>query len=163
MEKRAQSHLRRAASLAFVLALPLAAHAADATLSITGLVSHPLQLSMADLRALPQVHVIPQMQNANGVVTLDCTGAALLDILDRASPSFGAAKNAKLAHTLLFTANDGYAVALSFGEIDADYGGAAPVIATDCAGKPLAAPRLVVPSDVHAGRAIHGVVTIEIK
>jgi hypothetical protein len=49
------------------------------------------------------------------------------------------------------------------GEIDPDYGHAAPVIATDCGGKALEAPRLVVPGDGHAGRAVRGVVTIEVK
>ena len=68
-----------------------------------------------------------------------------------------------VAHTLLITADDGYAVALSLGEIDPDYGHAAPVIATDCGGKALDAPRLVVPGDAHAGRAVRGVVTIEVK
>ena len=42
-------------------------------------------------------------------------------------------------------------------------GGALPVIATDCGGKPLEAPRLVVPGDNHAGRAVRGVVTIDVR
>jgi hypothetical protein len=143
--------------------IPLGAEAAEPSLSVTGLVSNPLHLSFADLRALPAAHVTATQASGRGPVVLDCTGAAISTLLARASPSFGSQRNASLAHSLLVTGDDGYAVALSFGEIDPDYGHGMPLIATDCGGKALQAPRLVMPGDAHAGRAVRGVVTIEVK
>jgi hypothetical protein len=137
--------------------------AAEPSLSVTGLVSNPLHLSLTDLRAFPATHVSATQASGRGPVALDCTGMAVSILLARASPSFGSQRNASLAHTLLVTGDDGYAVALSFGEIDPDYGHGVPILATDCGGKALEAPRLVVPGDAHAGRAVRGVVTIEVK
>ncbi|HWY61496.1 MAG TPA: molybdopterin-dependent oxidoreductase [Rhizomicrobium sp.] len=141
----------------------LHAFAADAPLSITGNVAHPLHLSLADLRGLPSTHIAVTQASGRGPVALDCTGVPLSALLERASLSLGTKNNAKLGHALLISADDGYTVALSLGEIDPDYGHVAPLIATDCAGKALAAPRLIVPGDIHAGRAVNGVVTIEVK
>jgi hypothetical protein len=141
----------------------LGVSAAEPSLSISGLVAKPLHLSLADLRALPSTHVSASQMSGRGPVALDCSGVALSALLGRASPSFGSQRNASLAHTLLITGDDGYAIALSFGEFDPDYGHALPVIATDCGGKPLEAPRLVVPGDNHAGRAVRGVVTIDVR
>ena len=142
---------------------PPAAWAAEPVLSVTGLVSKPLHLTLAELRALPATHISATQLSGRGPVALDCTGVALSVLLARASPSIGSQRNAGLAHTLLATSDDGYAVALSFGELDPDYGHAQAVLATDCGGKPLEAPRLIVPGDGHAGRAVRGVVTIEVK
>jgi DMSO/TMAO reductase YedYZ molybdopterin-dependent catalytic subunit len=150
------------AAIAFFLAIPVAG-AAEPSLSITGLVTRPLRLSLADLRSLPTTHVSANQVSGRGPVILDCTGVALSTLLQRSSPSLGTQRNANLAHALLITGDDGYVVALSLGEIDPDYGHAAAVIATDCGGKALEAPRLVVPGDVHAGRAVRGVVTIDVR
>jgi hypothetical protein len=132
-------------------------------LALTGLVAHPLHLSFADLKAMPSTHVSATQMSGLGPVPLDCTGVSLTALLKQAAPNFGDKRNANLAHTLLFTGDDGYAVSLSLGEIDADYGKAAPLIATACGGKELDNQRLVVPSDGHAGRAIQGLVSIEVK
>jgi len=139
------------------------ADGAEAGLAVTGLVAHPLQLSLAELRAMAQSHVVVTQASGHGPVALDCTGPGISALLERAAPDFGPGPNAALAHTLLITAGDGYAVALSFGEFDPDYGKAAPILATDCGGKPLAAPRLIVPGDRHAGRAVAKVVSMEIR
>jgi len=141
----------------------LGASAAEPSLSMTGLVSKPLHLSLADLRAFPATHVNATQLSGRGPVALDCTGVALPALLERASPTFGPQRNAGLAHTVLVTGDDGYAVTQSLGEFDPDYGRAQALVATDCGGKPLEAPRLVVPGDNHAGRAVRGVVTIEVK
>ena len=145
------------------LAVPLVAGAAEAPLLVTGLVSHPLSLTLADLKALPATHVSVSQASARGAVRLDCTGVPVSALLDKAVLNLGTANNASLGHSLLVTADDGYTVALSLGEIDPGYGNSGALIATDCAGKPLDAPRLVVPSDKHAGRAMKGVVSIAVK
>jgi hypothetical protein len=141
----------------------LPAATAEQPLAVKGLVSQTLFLDLAELRKFPATHIAITQASSRGPVALDCTGASLSAILQRAKLSFGTQRNANLAHTLLISADDGYAVALSMGEIDPDYGHVAPLIATDCGGKPLDAPRLVVPGDVHAGRAVSGLVSIEVK
>jgi DMSO/TMAO reductase YedYZ molybdopterin-dependent catalytic subunit len=139
------------------------AFAADTGISVTGLVSHPLHLTLADLKGFPATKVSATQVSGRGPVALDCSGAALSAVLAKAVLNVGTANNAKLAHSVLFTADDGYAVALSLGEIDPDYGNEAPIIATDCGGKPLDAPRLIVPNDKHGGRAVKGLVSMEVK
>ena len=141
----------------------LAAAPGGDPLAVTGLVAHQLHLTLADLKAMPPIHVTANQMSGRGPVPLDCSGVPLAALLKQAAPSFGDARNVSLAHSLLFTGDDGYAVSLSFGEIDADYGKAAPIIATACGGKDLDNQRLVVPSDGHAGRAIQGLVSIEVK
>jgi hypothetical protein len=151
------------AAVAMLTLVPFGTEAAESSLSVTGLVAQPLHLSLAELRKFPPTHIAVTQISGRGPVALDCSGVPLSALLKRAAVSFGPKNNASLAHTLLVSADDGYAVALSFGEVDPDYGHAAPLIATDCSGKPLEAPRLIVPSDLHAGRAINGVVAIEVK
>lgn len=152
----------------FVIAIlglfgPVSAHAAGAPVAVTGLVSTPLQLTMAELGAFPATHVTATQVSGRGPVPLDCTGAALSAIIAKAGLKVGTANNAKLGHSVLVTADDGYAVSVSLGEIDPDYGNESVIIATACNGKPMDGPRLVVPSDKHAGRAVQGVVSIEVK
>lgn len=153
-----------AVSLAMTACLaPSHADGAAAGLTVSGLVARPMQLSLAQLRAMPQIHVAITQASGHGPVVLDCTGPGIFILLQHASPSFGPGRNAALAHTLLFTADDGYAVALSLGEVDPNYQKSAPIMATDCAAQPLVAPRLIVPGDGHAGRAVAGVVSMEIR
>jgi hypothetical protein len=149
--------------LSALCVVSLHALAAEPSLSVIGMVSHPQLLSLDDLRRLPAKHIAVSQASGRGPVALDCTGIPIAILLKKAEPSFGSQKNGNLAHTLLITADDGYSVALSFGEIDPDYGHVEPIVATDCSGKPLASPRLVVPGDVHAGRAVNGIVTVEVK
>ena len=154
------------AAIAFFISAAIsvaAAQAADPSLSVSGLVVRPLHLTLADLKSFPVIHVSATQASGKGPVVLDCSGAALTALLDKATLNVGKANNANLAHSVLITADDGYAVALSLGEIDPDYGNAGPIIATDCSGKPLDAPRLVMPNDKHGGRAVKGVVSIAVK
>lgn len=118
---------------------------------------------MADLGEFPATHITATQVSGRGPVPLDCTGAALSAIIAKAGLNVGKGNNAKLAHSVVITADDGYGAALSLGEIDADYGNQNVIVATQCNGKMLDAPRLVVPGDRHAGRAVNGVVSIEVK
>jgi len=153
--------MRRTMLFLLAMAAPQMALAAD--LSVKGLVAKPLSLSLAALRAYPAVHVAVTQATGRGASTLDCTGAAVSTVMADAQPQYGAAKNARLAHTLLFTADDGYQVALSMAETDNWPGHAAPILATACNGRDLDAPRLIVPTDASAGRAVNGLVSIEVK
>jgi hypothetical protein len=148
----------------FAAALLLTAAAADAAdLAVRGAVGKPQSFSLAALSAFPATHVTVTQASGRGPVMLDCTGALVSAVLEKAEPQYGAAKNARLAHTLLFTADDGYQVALSVAETAAGPGHAAPILAIACGGKALTAPRLIVPGDAEAGRAENGVVSMEVK
>jgi hypothetical protein len=150
--------------IAFFLAIsPAAMAATDPPIAVSGLVATPLHLTMADLGNFPATHVSATQVSGHGPVPLDCTGASLGAIVAKAALNVGSKNNASLGHTLLVTGDDGYAVALSLGEIDPNYGNAPAIIATSCNGKPEDNPRLVVPNDKHGGRAVQGVVSIEVK
>jgi len=147
---------------ALLLLAPATAWAAE-PLSISGLVAKPARLTMAELRKLPARRVAVKQTSKHGAVPLNCSGPALTAVLDRVKLSLPPGKNVALRHTLLFTASDGYAVVLSLGEIDPDYGNAAPVLATECDGKPLDAPRLVMPGDKSASRSVYGLTRIQVR
>ena len=75
-------------------------------------------------------------------------------------------KNAKLQHAILVTGHDGYAVALSVGEIDPDFEGKQVILAVSRDGRSLESSggiRLVVPGDHHGGRAVRDVVAIQVE
>lgn len=151
------------AAVLFAMLFPASAHAADAAITVNGLVATPLHLSMADLGVFPTVHVSATQISGRGPVPLDCSGAALGAIIAKAGLNVGKGNNAKLAHSVVITADDGYAALVSLGEIDPDYGNQNAILATQCNGKPMDAPRLVVPGDRHGGRAVSGVVSLEVK
>jgi DMSO/TMAO reductase YedYZ molybdopterin-dependent catalytic subunit len=132
-------------------------------LTISGLVAQPVSLTLDDLRKLKQTSIEAMQMGGRGPVPLNCSGPALATVMAAATLALPEAKNANLRHTLLVTADDGYAVALSLGEIAENYGDAAPLLATACNGRPLKAPRLVLPRDKSAGRAVNGVVRIEVR
>jgi hypothetical protein len=155
--------MRGLALIAGLSLIPLAAVAAEPGISLTGLVNNNLHLTLADLKAFPATHVSATQASGRGPVKLDCTGASVNALLDKAGLKLGKANNAKLAHSVLITADDGYAVAVSLGEIDPDYGNEQAIIATACGGTELDAPRLVMPADKHGGRAVKGVVSMDVK
>jgi DMSO/TMAO reductase YedYZ molybdopterin-dependent catalytic subunit len=142
----------------------LAGTPADAAnLKLGGLVARPLSLSLNALRGYPLTHVAVTQASGHGARPLDCRGVAVATLLEDAKPRYGAAKNARLAHTLLFTAGDGYQAALAVAETDAWPGHAPPILAIACNGRNLDAPRLIVPGDAEAGRAVNNVVSVEVR
>ncbi|HEY5336913.1 MAG TPA: hypothetical protein VIJ85_01815 [Rhizomicrobium sp.] len=116
-----------------------------------------------DLRKLPPTTVSLSQLTDHGDVSSSFTGPLLWTILDSAGWVNGAEKNAYIRHTILVTGKDGYAAALSEGEIDPKLEGKQVILAYAQDGKPLDAPRLVVPGDVHAARGVHDVVSIEVR
>lgn len=102
----------------------------------------------------------------HGVITGTWTGVLLWTLLQRAEVlTVAKTKNAVLLHTLIVRGSDGYAVALSFGEIDPNIGASAAIIAYAHDGHPFPAGqglRLIVPSDKFAARAVRDVVDIEV-
>ena len=93
------------------------------------------------------------------------TGALLWSVIERAGLVDDAGKNARLKHTLVVIGRDGYAVALALGELDPHFDGKSVIVAYD-GGEPPAsstALRLVVPGDVHGGRSVRDVATIDVR
>jgi DMSO/TMAO reductase YedYZ molybdopterin-dependent catalytic subunit len=76
--------------------------AADYTLKVGGLVDHPLQLTFADLQAMPPLRVVKDFQCVTGwrVPQVPWTGVRLSDLLDRAGVHAD-------GHALTFTSFDG--------------------------------------------------------
>jgi hypothetical protein len=89
----------------------------------------------------------------------------LWDLLAQAGTVDGAGTNSRLRHTLLVTSRDGYSVAIALGELDPAYGNKKVLLAykgTDNVPS-FAHLRLLVPGDVHAGRAVRDIASIEVR
>ena len=93
------------------------------------------------------------------------TGVPLWALLEKAEPIDEPGKNANLRRTLLITGRDGYTVALAVGEIDPHYEGKQVIVAYSGGDPPASMTflRLVVPGDVHGGRSVRDIATIELR
>jgi DMSO/TMAO reductase YedYZ molybdopterin-dependent catalytic subunit len=157
--------LGAALSLCVCLASPV--FAADLpSLAITGQVQHPETLTLPDLEKRAATTVQVTFRTAGGPEEGSFTGAPLWPLLGEGGPVNAPGKNTRLRHTILVTGRDGYAVALSFGELDPDFEGKSVILAYAKDGKPLAPAdgiRLIVPGDHHGGRDVRDVVMIEVR
>lgn len=152
--------------LAFAVALALATPACADGITIAGQVQRSETLTIADLQKLPPVSISASYLTDRGPESAIYTGALLWSVLSQAGPIDAPGKNAKLRHTFLVTASDGYAVSLSEGELDPNYEGKSVILAYEKDGKPFDAEagiRLVVPGDKHGGRAVRDVVRIDVQ
>jgi hypothetical protein len=150
-----------AAALA-ICALPVSAQEPP-TVTVSGAVQHPITLTIADLKAMPGLDVTVSQQTDRGPAQGKFHGVLLWSVIDKAGLLNGTQKNAYLRHTLLVSGSDGYAAALSEGEIDPKLEGKQVLLAYEKDGALLGAPRLVVPGDAHAARGVHDVVSVEVK
>jgi hypothetical protein len=124
-----------------------------------------LVLDQTLLQSLPAVTIDVTFETAQGSKSGRYTGVLLWTLLEKAHPIDEPGKNASLKHTLLVTGRDGYAVALALGEIDPHYEGKQIIIAY-AGGEPsasISSLRLLVPGDVHGGRSVRDVATIELR
>ena len=132
---------------------------------LEGAVEQRLVLDDRLLKSFPAVTIDVTFETGEGKKTGRYTRALLWSVIERAGLVDDAGKNASLKHTLLVTGRDGYAVALALGELDPHYEGKSVILAYD-GGEPPAsstALRLVVPGDVHGGRSVRDVATIDIR
>jgi hypothetical protein len=139
-----------------------AAQGGTPAIALTG-VKNVGEIWLDTLRKLPPVTITVSQQTDHGPVNASFTGALLWTVIDQAGWVDGAGKNATLRHTILVTGSDGYAAALSEGEIDPKLEGKQVILAYEKDGQPLDAPRLVVPGDAHAARSVHDVVGIDVR
>jgi DMSO/TMAO reductase YedYZ molybdopterin-dependent catalytic subunit len=137
---------------------------APGSFAVTGNVQQPLQLSVADLAAMPNQQMVTATFAAGGAPeTHVFAGPRLRDVLARAAPRFDAAvKNDKLRHYVSVTASDGYQALVSYGELDPSFESKEILLAVAQDGASLAAPgpRLVVPGDTAGGRYVSGVTSV---
>jgi hypothetical protein len=118
---------------------------------------------MTDLQALPGVDVAIAQQTDHGPVEGKFHGVLLWTLIDKAGFAASPQKNAFLRDTILVTGKDGYAAAISEGEIDPTLEGKQVILALEKDGQSLERPRLVVPGDAHAARSVHDVVSIVVQ
>lgn len=158
------------AALALLLALATPAPAtgqgvapAAPELAMQGRVEFPRTLSLAELQAVPPVTVQVPIEAAHGGGTASYTGAPLWDLLQAAKPIDEPGRRTTLQHTLLARGQDGYAVALSIGELDPHFEGKQVLVAYALDGKPLPGLRLVLPGDARGGRNVRDLIAIEVR
>jgi hypothetical protein len=131
---------------------------------LQGAVKQRLVLDDPLLKSLPAVTVDVTFETGQGKKSGRYTGVLLWALLEKAEAIDEPGKNASLKHALLITGRDGYAVALAMGEIDPHYEGKQVIVAYSGGEPPasMAFLRLVVPGDVHGGRSVRDVATIEL-
>ena len=159
--------MRREAFLAIaILALSSPALSQDAqpAIAVAGAVQKPETLTLQDLQKLPLTTVSISFETDKGTESATYAGALLWTVVSAAAPTDSAGKNAYARHTILVTGRDGYAAALSEGEIDPKLEGKSVLLACEKDGKPIAdGIRLVVPGDHHGARAVRDVVRIDVQ
>lgn len=157
--------MRRAAAIVFALTLAGAASPTPPpeAIAITGQVHNPDPVTRQEIMALPPVEVTVSQQTDHGALTGKFKGALLWTLIQQAEPVEGPEKNAYLRHVILVSGADGYAAALSEGEIDPKLEGKQVIVAYMKDGAELDGLQLVVPGDAHAARGVHDVAIIEVK
>ena len=160
---------RFVAALGALLLLPLfaAAQAGDRArpvVALTGKVKQPQQFDLARLQALPADEEQVSFQTDHGPQTAKYSGVLVWTLLAEAGGLADTDKSAALHHTIRVTAQDGYYVILSTGEIAPDLGGKPALLAYRRGDDAPGADglRLVLPGDKHGARNVRGVLTIEV-
>jgi DMSO/TMAO reductase YedYZ molybdopterin-dependent catalytic subunit len=138
------------------------------TFQVTGEVETPLTLTQADLAEFTPQTVDVTFMSGQGEQKHSYKGVLLSDVINKAVVKVNPdQKNDGLRKYLVVTANDGYEVVISWGEIDPNFGNSPYLLAWEEDGATLAGAdgpvRLVTPGDVKGGRYVTGVVTIEVR
>ncbi len=151
---------RAALLLSLNAALPCRAQPA-AALTLSGRVVHPASLSAADLARLPSATL--DLPAKPGQPAPHLSGVLLWTLLDQAGWSDLPGRKTHLQHVVLARGRDGYAVAVSIGEIDPALEGKQVLVLTQRDGKTLPALELAVPGDHKAARRVKDLVALEIQ
>jgi DMSO/TMAO reductase YedYZ molybdopterin-dependent catalytic subunit len=132
-------------------------------IQLSGAVKAPAEIWIANLKSLPINIVAVTQQTDHGPVSESFKGALLWTVIDNAGWANGPEKNAQIRRVVLVSGKDGYTAAIGEGEIDPKLEGKQVILAYEQDGKPLDAPRLVVPGDMHAARSVHDVAAITVQ
>ncbi|HEY7033285.1 MAG TPA: molybdopterin-dependent oxidoreductase [Thermomicrobiales bacterium] len=168
----ALAHTTAAGAASPFRATRIAPPSAPEAFTITGLVDHPLTMTVADLLDLG----LPPETVAVSYLTLAVekhhtfTGVRLHDLLTVAGITPVPNKRpiqTMLTRYVVITASDAFQVVYSGGELDPNFGNRPVLVAWEQDGQPLtgaASPvRIVSPGETHGGRFIHGVVNFELR
>lgn len=148
--------------LALIVCLLVTPALADG-IALSGSLQHPGNVTMAQLRAMPQIDVKVDQLTDKGRFTGDFHGVLLWTLIDNAGLIDGPQRHAILLHGIVVTASgDDYATLISLGEIHPKLGNGQVILATQENGQPLAQPVLIVPGDGHAARNVRGVTAVDV-
>jgi DMSO/TMAO reductase YedYZ molybdopterin-dependent catalytic subunit len=147
-------------------ARPQTAAPNDATLLVVkGEVKQELDLSAADLKAMPRVKVTAKDHDG---IAREHEGVALQTLLAKAGvPQGGELRGKNMTLIVVADATDGYRAAFSLAELDADFAGAQAIVEDLEDGKPLDVQhgplRLIVPGDKHQARWVRLLKNISVQ
>jgi len=160
-----RSLVLNAATLATLLLCHTAIAADPSSLKLGGNVEHPQTFTLADLKTMPSTQVDASFATMHGQEHHVWTGVKLLDLIEKAGVKTEKAKFAVLRHSVLIAGKDGYAVALSMGEMEPMAENKPVILAyrSDAAPTDLPGLRLVVPNDQHGARQVHDVTEIDVR
>ena len=158
-------NLSIAVSFLLLLSISFSSQAQNtATLSISGEVTTPLELKLADLTSFEQVsHKVKDRDGKEH----EFSGVALIEILEKAGVTTGSKlRGENLAKYVLISAADGYEVVYSLAEIDPDFTDQVILLATAKDGQPLENGegkfRIITPNDKKPARWIREVRSIKV-
>lgn len=140
------------------------AQTAPPDLSVHGVVSKELQLTLANLKQMPRTSVTAK---DHGGTTRVYEGVALQALLAEAGvPHGGEIRGKNMTLVVVTEASDGYRAVFSLAELDSDFSGAQVLVADTVDGKPLAEKegplRLVVPGDKRPARWVRMLKSIKV-
>lgn len=144
----------------------LTAAAPVAELALTGDLTRPARLTVADLLGWPQHTADVSFECAtSGVRHHRFTGPLLHDVLTTAGPGFDPTRRKdRLRFLIAVSGADGHQALLTWAEIDPDFGRAPVLLAVAIDGTPLdrTGPQLVLPQDRCGARHISGITAIRV-
>jgi len=140
------------------------AQAPAGVLAVQGDIATPLSLTADDLAKMPRDTVSVPGPDGSKIVY---EGVTLREVLNKAGAPLGEALRGKaLASYVLAMAKDGYQVAFTLGELDAQFGNESVLIADRRDGKPLPDKqgpfRLVCPNDKEGARSVRMLETLHV-
>ena len=125
---------------------------------LSGAIGEPRTWSVDGLATLPLQTQEVSFLGEGMQKTIRGRGVPLLDLLQRAKPKFDPKKKRDLLrYAVLVHATDGYAAAISWGEIDPDFAAKPVLVTVEENDKRLSRPGLIVPGDKHGGRHVYDI------
>ena len=137
----------------------------EASVKISGEVTNPLELKLADLQQYPQTEVMRKDRDGKDHTY---SGVVLSAILQKAGATLGKElRGENLTKYILVEASDGYQVIFTLAELDKDFTDRTIILANKIDGQPLAAGdgpfRIIVKDEKKPARCIKQVTAIKVQ